>query len=457
MMVPAVPPAPSLSLTVLVVFLAALAPVRVVLILVIPLLMVLGDYSGVIGPVLNLGEARVGLGDLALILTAGRCAWHFARGAARLPADGSLGAVAGYSLVMVVATAAAGLLYGSATALASLPPLARFLGQATVPFLLALSLPEERERRSAARLTLLIGHLMAGSVLWNMVFAGRGLRFGEVHLDGPGRFFGPVGDQVGFLLALFAAWALATRRWITLVVFSVAVVGTGTRGALVVLVVALAGTALALQRHTPAWSLRLAALGVVAAGLVAATWAADLGGVRTRVATTGGDTSTSQRLLTWRVALGVFGDNPVTGAGFGGLPRRAAAKGAETVFARELFQHSSFLATAANQLLQSAVDAGVLGVLALVWLVVASSRSLRAAALASPAPALFLAGGAWVAGLALGNQTASWLLPNSLITYVLMLLLGQAAAARGSLAAGGRVATNHATVSRSFGTAEVTA
>jgi hypothetical protein len=135
----------------------------------------------------------------------------------------------------------------------------------------------------------------------------------------------------------------------------------------------------------------------------------------------------NQRLFTISLAFRVFLDNPLLGVGFTGFKYIALDYGAIEEAVEKLGGFvPNYIATASNQFLQVATDGGVIGLGAFIWIIFVISRSLRQAMENAPINQrpIFAAGYLWLWSLVIGNQTAAWILPGSLISYLLWLLLG---------------------------------
>jgi O-antigen ligase len=142
-----------------------------------------------------------------------------------------------------------------------------------------------------------------------------------------------------------------------------------------------------------------------------------------------------QRLFTLGLALDVLKSNILFGIGFLRFSEVVSEGGASMLFDAVKISGQfaeSYVANASNQYLQSGLDAGIAGVVALVLLLVRSATTCLAEAREDDgvlAPFL-MAGFAWIVGLALGNQSAVWILPGSLLFCVFCVVLGLAAGVR---------------------------
>jgi hypothetical protein len=277
----------------------------------------------------------------------------------------------------------------------------------------------------------------AGLAIAATVFiAFAGLDFGEtLSSDGGRRAFGPLGDQVGFVLSFFAVREIVLRHWLRFAYFSLAIMATGTRGALGV---ALLGVvlAIALETHrskgggsTVHRKSRLVALVLVVLMLVLL--------FTTPLATFFLERLTNpefigatalQRFGAMSLAMDLVADYPWLGVGFHGYSGAAWSYSPLYYFpvALEPSILEIFIVTASNQYLQTLTDGGVFAlaflgclVLSAIAVLVRARRACRDE-LRGDATALLC----WSIALPVGNQTACWLLPESLIGYLWFFCIG---------------------------------
>jgi O-antigen ligase len=291
-------------------------------------------------------------------------------------------------------------------------------------------LRSEADLRVLFRVLHITGVCIAASV-WLGIF---GFGFGEVleFRTGEVRAFGPLGDQVGFALALFALLALAKRSWITLAFQLGALLGTGTRSALLVFVFGVLVLAvLEKGRGFGARSvLRVVWIVLGALILVAVLLATPVGqDFVSRVVDPGPLLATiAQRAGSVMMGVDMFLDRPWVGAGFNGFAALAWSYDPRLYF---VIFRPSFVSNAGNQWIQLAVEGGVVAVIlfATFTLVMLRRQWLAARnALLSLAPSL-RAIAAWSVAFVCANQTACWVIPNSLPNYYWFLMFGVANAA----------------------------
>jgi O-antigen ligase len=138
-----------------------------------------------------------------------------------------------------------------------------------------------------------------------------------------------------------------------------------------------------------------------------------------------------QLILIAHTAAGLVAESPMLGTGYGSFEEAAVQGGAIQLLAAELQTSKvpqNYYANAGNQVLQTLVDGGLVGLGGLLIMFAALGRVLRSGArLAEPAGSLFGAGLLWLVAMLVGNQTAVWILPGSLLTCLLIVLSGFAA------------------------------
>jgi hypothetical protein len=393
----------------------ALLPPWFLLIVTVPILRVLADCElveavGVIGP------ADLQAYDVVTMMAAVRLAAQALVRRRRIPVcRGTLTFLA----TLLVTTAIAYLRWGDSTAEQS-ASLLRLLSQASVLFLLPLALRSGSQARTARRAWLVVGGAAAATVYLELALLPLGLSTGGMSMAGTGvRYFGPLGDEVSFLLPLFLFERLCARRPLGALFFGFATLLTGTRGVLPSLAVGLAVVlwrSRASLRGDRRWMCTLAAFSVaMVVGLLF-----DPGGtVRRLLDAEAFEVGWLHRASSFEFGVGVFLESPLVGVGFMGfrslLPPGPAWQGTRSPF---------------NQWLHVACDAGMVGLVAFAWMLVSLSRLFTNASRLDDGRmrSLMEGGNAWLWSLAAGNLTAPWLFPGSLLTHALWVVGGLALA-----------------------------
>jgi O-antigen ligase len=264
----------------------------------------------------------------------------------------------------------------------------------------------------------------AGAMLW----LAAGIQFGEI-VDAYGQFrsFGPLGDQVGFVIVLFALSSMVRRAWLQFGFHAAALILTGTRGAMLCLAVgalwlAVAGIA---KRRGPSRAgmlLRLLFAGAVIAGLVRLPFASTFAD---RLVSDQRDATFSDRLSGAKLGLMVFEQSPMFGVGYGGF-RDYVGNFAVGEYFAEGVDVDRDLFTTANQYIQTATDGGVPALCCLLWFAWLVIRNTGRAAAGERGQTRdeLLAIQAYAIAIFVGDQSAVWLLPHASAGYFLLLSAG---------------------------------
>ena len=370
--------------------------------------------------------------DLALLILLGKFLFEIAC-KRDVVADGRLyAALAIFLGVNFLATLAAGVKFGESHLLGCATSWARLV---TDMMLLPIAAQAMKTVPQARRcLWILLGTLgaLAAIQFINFFGASHGLVIGEVQgmERGEVRYFGPVGDAVGFILLLGYLIALCFGRLAWAGVFLGAILLTAGLGAIFATAVG-SGFFLLLARRAPAfglavrrcaWSLPIFCVVGIVAGVIFARPV--LGPLLDRVGSGGYASSGSQRLDSARAAGSMILDNPLLGVGYMGYRRSLERYGGEKLF--DLSKHDGATANANNQVLQTLTDSGLPGLVAFAGLMFFAGRSFLRIAARQDEPffsAFYLAAFIWLLALVFGNLAAVWLLP-SFGALVLWILLG---------------------------------
>lgn len=268
------------------------------------------------------------------------------------------------------------------------------------------------------------GLVIAASVYLALGLYYVSLGFGEVLVHGGGaiRAFGPLGDQVGFILILFVVRSLAHRNWPLFGVHLGALFLTATRGAFIAL-----GIALVLM-----FALRASRLGkvrkrsfsaLVVAGAIGLVLLIELGGFLVERFATPEEIlhGVTSRLASMKLGLMVFDDNPILGVGFGGFQEVVWRYNPKAYF--DVFLEN-YVSTAANQAVQTAAEGGAVGLVMLTLLLMAIVlQTRRVMKIVGPSHdneirSILI----WMLAIVIGNQSAVWILPDSVLGYFFFLV-----------------------------------
>jgi O-antigen ligase len=332
-------------------------------------------------------------------------------------------------LVMLIATLHSQLFLPQLAGALQFKALAMAFGWSAVAIVVPQVIRGEREMGFAERAFGICGLLISASVF----AAAAGLGFGEMieYRGGEVRAFGPLGDQVGFVLVFFALFAAARRSYLELVVHCAAIMVTGTRSAVaalafgLLLVYWLRSTTEFTFRQFFRWSVR--ALGVLV--LLVAVLLSPAGQFVL-------ERFTNPEMLAYTIAerfgvvsigIDIFREHPVIGVGYNGYAALVWDYMDPLTSLGQALKRTA--ANASNQWIQTATDGGIFGVLALLLHVVLVVRYLWKSGRGPAGRPLLGAACAWALCFVVVNQTACWLLPDSLPAFLWFTLMGFAAAA----------------------------
>jgi len=260
-----------------------------------------------------------------------------------------------------------------------------------------------------------------------------GVPFGEFlqFRDGSFRAFGPLGDQVSFVIILPALVALAEARPAAFAIHFGALLLTATRGALLALVAGVVAFLVVMvarkMRGTRQTRGRGAAWGLFSIGVAALIMASPVAtSIRDRITMSPTNQEYSFRWTAITSGLNLVAEHPLLGVGFNGFGdrRRAVAEDWLATAASE-----AGLARTANQYVQTATDGGLLAVLALLLFVGLTLRNAWRAIGWREANAELVGTQLWLIGVLIGNQGAPWLLSDAVSGFFMFAAAAMAARA----------------------------
>jgi hypothetical protein len=409
-------------------------PIYVPIVLLIPLLVVLSSEAYGLKEILTVGPARLYLYDLVLGAVVVKVAVKAIRRKSRPSSwitGGSVFQLALFFFVLIISTlissfrAEAGVFEKEAISLG------RLCVQAIIVPLCAVGLTDNKEISNAWRMLVLMSYIATATViisyaLWVLF----GFQFGEIQIYGVPRYFGPIGDQAGFMCVLAMLRLLLARKPLLAIFPVVATLLTGTRGAIGMLVVSIVVLSIVDRRVFTAKALLTAGCAVFVSGL---SWLAfgfvfgeDVFASFERFQDISEDTSFQQRQFAIQASFEAFLSSPLYGLGFTGLRHSFADYSWAAPTGLSMQNIELALQTSNNQILQILVDAGLVGLVCYAVLMKSSlmllwQTSERADFSCRPfAKAVWV----WVVALLIGNQSTSWLVPNSFIGHLLWVALG---------------------------------
>lgn len=293
--------------------------------------------------------------------------------------------------------------------------------------------------RSRADFCVLMRHLSGFGLLVSftvylgvVLFFFADVEFGEIEFSQGQimhRFFGPFGDNVGYVICLFALLAFARGRFATALYHVTAIGLTGTRAALLCTMFG-AGVLLLrgswLRKRGQGVSIPLAvALGI--GGLATLVFFSPYGETL-RVRFFDPDNlgrGVSVRTEAYRRAMAVISSSPVVGVGFCQFRNTwHLVTGSESLGLAEQDDRLSYFAQ--NQILQFGTDGGVIAMvlylaLALGLLLCARKSVMLSSEVERP---YVLAAAAYLLAILVGNQSAVWFAVSSSAGYCVLLVAG---------------------------------
>ena len=276
------------------------------------------------------------------------------------------------------------------------------------------------------RLTRWIGSvclIISASVYLSALLHIGGLHFGEVleFRDGAFRAFGPLGDNVSFLLVLPALMSLVASRPLTFGIHLGALLLTATRGAMLCLLVGVVGYLLivAAGSHRPTrkrilWSVAVAAVGF-------AIWLSPVTDVLM-----GRLSNPSMRTMAIQMGITAFQESPLLGTGFDGFGNSRPAVVEDWLIPQEA---GNALSRTANQYVQTATDGGVVALACLLLFVFLTCRNALRVIRWPGATLQMVALQLWLISVLVGNQGSLWFLSSTASGFFVFALAGLTARA----------------------------
>jgi len=253
-----------------------------------------------------------------------------------------------------------------------------------------------------------------------------GLRFGEVveFSDGTFRVFGPLGDNVGFVLVLPILMSLIGSRPIMFGVHLGALLLTATRGAVLCLAVGLLGYLLIVASgrirstgNRMRWSFAAVAVGCV-------VWLSPASAVL--MGRLSSESSLSLRPMAMQMGIDAVRENPLLGTGFNGFATNRPAVALDWL---DPMLTRNALSRTTSQYVQTAADGGVIALACLLLFVLCTGRNaLRVIGWRSATPQL-VGLHLWLISVLAGNQGALWFLANTASGFFVFAVAGLAAGA----------------------------
>ena len=273
-----------------------------------------------------------------------------------------------------------------------------------------------------------LGWIVLGTFVYGLAF-GIGSETASVS-----RVFGVYGDSIAWAASFFLILSLAYGRWLEFGAFVLMIALSGSMGAAIAAAASIIFHVLLLVARKRLNVLYI--LGAVLLVLVAIQFV-DLSNVPVFQRLFSEDQkafSLNARFGSFSAAFDIFQDHPVFGVGFGGFFEAALNYDVERYF--EGGFSANYISNAQNQYLQTLTEGGVPALIifitvlcsAMVWL-------FRLERHEDPHAKPFMSAAfAWVASIAVTNQTAVWLMPHSVNTVIFAVIIGIVSARRQLLA-----------------------
>lgn len=385
--------------------------------------------------VFSIGPGDVSASDFATMLLCGRYFFEIIRGRNVVRDKAVFVGIAVYLAVVFLASIFSSIRFGQGHAISCFTSCVRLVPEMLIVAMMANAVKNlDQARRCAWILIGLLGVLVAIQFV-NAVGASRGFTIGEVQgmERGEPRYFGPVGDSVGFVLLLGYLLALCHGRLVLAGLVIASIVLTAGLGAMFAAAVA-TGFFLLFVRHAPAfggavrrllWAVPILLFGGLAAVVLFSQTL--LAPMLRRAENHGFENSGAQRIASGTMARKMFEENPLTGVGYMGYERALFHYGGEKFF--NLAKLDGGTANANNQFLQTLSDAGLPGLAAFALLMSVIVRRIWLTARSGDPffGPYYLAVLLWVLTMIFGNLAATWLNP-SYISRIMWIVTGSAIA-----------------------------
>ncbi|MEA3213640.1 MAG: O-Antigen ligase [Chthoniobacter sp.] len=388
---------------------------------------------GIRAVLFTVGPVDLTLADLVLLVLLGKLLFSIVC-TREVAAHRSLYlALAIFVLVNFLATLAGGVKFGGAPMLRGITALARLCSEMALVPILAQTVKSIPQARRCVGIVLLTLGALATIQFINFFGARHGLIIGEVQGTERDalRYFGPVGDSIGsvlllgYLCALCFSSALGAGAFLGGILLTAGLGAIFSAGIGTVIFVCFGVRASAIRAAFSRSFWLLPALGFLALVAVVTVGKPLSRTLLDRLGQGNYANSGRQRMASVRLAGAMIADNPLTGVGYMGYEPALARYGGEKFF--QLAHPDGATANANNQFLQSLTDAGLPGLLAFGWLIVAAARLLRelAAQTGDRFLATFYLGAfLWLLAQVFGNLAAAWLIPSSYVARLLWIILG---------------------------------
>jgi len=406
------------------VFLATITPVWFNLIFLIPISMVLVGYLEILLPIITSGDIDIQTYDLLILIAVVKTLYINIYGERSLKNPPLIKPILIFSGTIFFFTFISLFRFGNQLFLIELSSYLRLILLFTVYYILYYSINNSTKLSISLRAFHIIGYLIALTVYSSfIIYVTTGIKFGEIHDSRELiRFFGPIGDQVGFILIVFAFKEFLDKNLMRSIFFTLPILATGTRGAIIALLFGIFYIFIKKIDWKSTFLIFILVFSIIT--LILGTGFGQMVSARFFNADVF-EEGFSQRTFSMGIGISIFFDNLLTGIGYNGFHIIAQEYDVDEAVKR--FGLST-IANSTNQYIQIATDAGVSGLIVYILLLMSFYRKFQDAAgqTGTKDNNLFIAGKIWLISLLLANQTAVWIVPGTLIGYLFLILLSLA-------------------------------
>ena len=263
-----------------------------------------------------------------------------------------------------------------------------------------------------------------GVLITLTVYASRLFYVGEVIIDREGaiRAFGPLGDQVGFVVVLPALISLVSGRFLLFGVHLGALFLTSTRGAIACLALGVVVYFMLILSGSVSSARRRLASAAAAVLIAVVIWVTPISAVLM-----GRLSSPTFRLQAIELGVEIVRQNPLVGVGFNGFDRSRPAV-AEDWLTPAITANG--LSRASNQYVQTATDGGLPALLLLLLFSAIVIRNALSVMRAHGSTAELFGCQLWLISMLIGNQTSLWLLSSTASGFFIFAVAGVTARSR---------------------------
>lgn len=381
-----------------------------------------------IGSILSIGGADVEVADLLLVLLyLKHIFWESSNNQSLMtvPIPTSLLC---FICMLILSTLTSFFRFGSEVFLSETTALLRLIAELGCFLLIFISIKKPYDLENSSKTLQIFGLLVGMSIYLNVLLFLLGIEFGEVSSNSEfNRFFGVLGDSVKSLLPFFIYQAfLNQQKWMTIFLLGAILI----TGGLVGIFALIGGFIIMFKKNFYVYFKKYFGIVFFMLLVVAILLSRDVGGITTRLMNLEEQASLYQRIITINLSLQVFWDNLLLGVGFTGF--RFAVTNYEynenIIFFPKLPKDMWFDVARGvyGQPFRVGMEAGIFGLIFFTWMIVDFIKIFQQAKnnTTSNLSNFFEAGKLWFFSLLITSIIVAWILPKSLISYNLWIILG---------------------------------